>query len=74
MIILLNQKKREKKLFRLVKLLLLNINKITEHTTMMVFNFQIWRLCEKIDLYSELKHMTELTNIQDFMIYTLVLS
>ena len=41
---------------------------------MMVFKFQIWRLCEKIDLYSELKHMTELTNIQDFMIYTLVLS
>ena len=30
---------------------------------MMVFNFQIWRLCEKIDLYLELKHMTELTNI-----------
>ena len=74
MIILLNQKKREKKLFRLVKFLLLNINKITEHTTMMVFNFQIWPLCEKIDLYLELKHMTELTNIQDFMIYTLVLS
>ena len=41
---------------------------------MMVFNFQIWPLCEKIDLYLELKHMTELTNIQDFMIYTLVLS
>lgn len=41
---------------------------------MMVFNFQIWRLCEKVDLYLELKHMTELTNIQDFMIYTLVLS
>lgn len=39
---------------------------------MMVFNFQIWPLCEKIDLYLEL--MTELTNIQDFMIYTLVLS
>ena len=42
---------------------------------MKVFNFQIWLFfCEKIDLYLELKHMTELTNIQDFMIYNLVLS
>ena len=40
---------------------------------MKVFNFQIWPFCEKIDLYLELKHMSELTNIQDFMIYNLVL-
>ena len=33
---------------------------------MMVFNFQIWPLCEKIDLYLELKHMTELNKYTRF--------